>query len=163
MTSPTECLDCGERKERGAFTADELRALNNLSGRLEPPIEGIPVVTAILIPRRELFGVRVKRWCDTDWPTFFCPWSPRIGTQRAILHHGPAWRDADGASFQFDVDECGEFVPMHKAAHCPIKSAADQKGYFIRPIRVVALPRLLMRNGRRSHPVRDEITSGRWQ
>ena len=132
--------------DREGLTAKECAAIAERSGLLREDRDGVPIVAAVLIRRREfvLFSsMRRRAWADVDWPVFACPWSPWPEDQRPILMHGPAFRAASGETHPFRLDADGSFALTHRVSHCPV---CPDGGYWLRYVAIDELPRRLLEN-----------------
>jgi hypothetical protein len=146
--------------EHEGLTAEECAAIAERSGLVGKDSDGVPIVAAVLIRRREfvLFsGMRHRAWADVDWPVFACPWSAWPADQRPILMHGPAYRAATGETHLFKLDADGGFKLEHRVSHCPVCAAG---GYWLRYVSVDELPRRLLQNAHLGAIVTAEL--GPW-
>jgi len=145
---PAHCGRCRAARRgdhASQFTPFEWAALGRTG--LDGEIRGIPVVRALLLPRKgivQFAGMSRPGLVEWETPAFRCPWS--ILELPPVLRHGPTYRTLDGTPVRnaeyvdnFQLDENGCF---HRTSHC--QGLAGDEGYFVRPFTDPTLPRRLV-------------------
>src|SRR6266436_7319133 len=149
--SSSACSLCAVRLSARAprsLTSEELSAIWEFGGKIVEEIDGEPVITAVMIRRRQwirLPKVRQAVWAAFDRPRFPCPYSSRITRHRPIVGHGGSWTASTGESCRWPIDAASEYEPTHRVigAHC-LGAPVGGCGWWIKPLLVPRLPRRLV-------------------
>jgi hypothetical protein len=141
-----DCALCAARCTWGrGLSRNEREAVLELTGKVLGEIDGVPIVTAVMIGLRE-FGpvpeLRESVWADFDRPRFHCPFSDR---RRPIVRHSGGWITATGHGQVWPRLADGTYEPQHFMAGAPQCPAAPVPGRDIKPLVEPTLPRRFVR------------------